>query len=148
LSNSAPPGFLILSHLSRLKPIVLLTDLREDYAFYWLDHRTVRYMELDPSPDSAKMAWGLFDTILQSERTDTAAGNVVPCEGAEVPLLVKRRRLVFELSTAHDIADLSDLNGLLEPSEQRALALAQFLQSLQAIPSVTAARSIHSSMYV
>jgi hypothetical protein len=138
----------IVVQLSRLKPIVILTDLRAEYAFYWLDNRKVWYKEIDPSPDSAKTAWGLFDAILQGERVDPAAGDVVPREGVEVPLLVKRRRLVLDLSTTQDVANLSDLKDFLDPSEQRALALAQLLQGLHAIPSVAAARSMHASMYL
>ncbi|KAG5192777.1 hypothetical protein JKP88DRAFT_216908 [Tribonema minus] len=132
-------------HSSRLKPIVILTDLRGDYAFYWLDGRTLHYIELDR--DSAKLAWGFFDAILQSERTDLAAG-VVPHEGLEAPPPVKRQRLVFESSDTQDVANVDDLTGLLEPSELRAYTLAQFIQSLHGRPAVAAACNAYASMYV
>ena len=54
--------------LSRpLKPIVILTDLRDDYIFYWLDGRTVFYCPAD----SPGIALGIIKSFLQQEEVTT-----------------------------------------------------------------------------
>ncbi|KAG5183551.1 hypothetical protein JKP88DRAFT_245190 [Tribonema minus] len=115
-------------HSSRLKPIVILTDLNEAYTFFWLDGHTLYYTQVDSAP----LAWGLFDAILGNERT-SAKAEVVPCEGVEVvPPPVKRQRLIFEPRGTQDVADLSSLAAFMEPSDVPVCALAQRLQSLNA----------------
>ena len=58
--------------LCRFKPVVVLTDLRSEYTFYWLDGHTIHvYNSLDSSA-----AWGLIDALLSSEKVVT--GGVVP----------------------------------------------------------------------
>eukprot|EP00611_Tribonema_gayanum_P026013 TRINITY_DN6082_c0_g1_i1.p1 TRINITY_DN6082_c0_g1~~TRINITY_DN6082_c0_g1_i1.p1 ORF type:complete len:239 (+),score=27.57 TRINITY_DN6082_c0_g1_i1:193-909(+) len=129
-------------HSSRLKPIVILTDLNEAYTLFWLDGHTLYYTQVDSAP----LAWGLFDAILGNERTSAEAG-VVPCEGVEVvPPPVKKRRLVFEPRDMQesDVADLSSLAAFMEPSEVQVCALAQCLQSLNTIPAVAVARDVHT----
>ena len=125
---------------TRLKPIVILTDLRGDYTFYWLDSHILYFKPISSAP----LAWGLLDAILSGERPDAEARGVVPQEGIEEVLPpVKRQRLIFNVPDVQDVADLGSLAAFLEPSEARACALSQFLHSLNAIPAVAVARDMH-----
>jgi hypothetical protein len=138
-------GIAFLS-FTRLKPVVILTDLGENYTFYWLDNHTLYHRQVD----SALLAWGLFDAILSSEQPGPEAG-VVPREGIEaVPPPVKRQRLVFDL-VLHvqdtDVADLSSLAAELEPSEIRTCTLAHLLRSLNAVPGVAVSRGVHTGAH-
>jgi hypothetical protein len=129
--------FSAISH----KPIVILTDLRNAYFFYWLDGRTLFYLEVE----SAARAWGLFDALLQSEHMDVAARGIVPNADAEGLPLAKRQRIEFNIdaSVEHNTS-LQDLDVYSEP---RAGALAQYLQSFIALPAVAAARKSYMDMY-
>ena len=68
---------LLLSNLlSRpLKPIVILTDLRDDYMFDWLDGCTVFYFPAD----SPGIALGIIKSFLQQEEV-TAISEVQPVQ--------------------------------------------------------------------
>ena len=64
---------LLLSNLlsGPLKPIVILTNLGDEYTFYWLDGRTIFYC---PS-DSSGIALGIIKSFLQQEEV-TAVSEV------------------------------------------------------------------------
>ena len=68
---------LLLSNLLScpLKPIVVLTDLREEYTFYWLDGCTVFYYPAD----SPGIALGIIKSFLQQEEV-TAISEVQPVQ--------------------------------------------------------------------
>ena len=52
-----------LLYVCSLKPVVVLTNLREYYTFFWLDGHIVRVY---PVPSSSE-AWGLIDLLFSSE---------------------------------------------------------------------------------
>ena len=68
---------LLLSNLlsGPLKPIVILTNLGDEYTFYWLDGRTIFYC---PS-DSSGIALGIIKSFLQQEEV-TAVSEVEPVQ--------------------------------------------------------------------
>lgn len=47
-----------------LKPVVVLTDLRKAYTFYWLDQRTIYYY----SPERPGKALGIIEGLLLQEK--------------------------------------------------------------------------------
>ncbi|KAL3151394.1 hypothetical protein ABBQ38_013222 [Trebouxia sp. C0009 RCD-2024] len=122
---------LLLSNLLScpLKPIVVLTDLRDDYTFYWLDGCTVFYYPAD----SPGIALGIIKSFLQQEEV-TAISEVQPVQGCldvELPL-IKRQRLDLE-QEYHDqrLDDLEDKSVDNEQSRAHKLApmLRRFLNS-------------------
>jgi hypothetical protein len=137
----------------RLKPFVILTDLRDDYVFFWLDGQTIRTFE----PRDAARAWGLFDAILNGEHwlPNAIEEGVVPIEGegteSETLPIAKRKRLNLETSDAHvgvsDVANLADLEGFLSSDELRTAQMAQLLQQFFALPVVAAGHKGWEQMY-
>eukprot|EP00891_Asterochloris_glomerata_P001814 jgi/Astpho2/1814/fgenesh1_pg.00037_%23_16_t len=117
-------------HSAKLKPVVVLTDLREDYRFYWLDGHTIRVY---PAPSSSA-AWGLIDLLFDSE--EVTEGGVVPKTlDADVMPVAKRQRLVLEGAAAGEgVANLSELEGFLDPQELQASYVLQ--QSVAALKNV------------
>jgi hypothetical protein len=121
------------------KPIVILTDLRDAYIFYWLDGRTIYYSEVE----SAACAWGLLDAFLQGEHMDMAAGCLLPNADAAGFPPAKRRRFELDAPVTHSTS-LQDLDAYSDP---RACTLVQYLQSFVALPAVSAARKSYIDMY-
>ena len=128
----------------RLKPLVVLTDLKEDYRFYWLDGRTIRVY---PAPSSSA-AWGLIDLLFESE--EVTEGGVVPKTlDADVMPVAKRQRLVLEGAAAGEgVANLSELEGFLDPQELQTSYVSQLLQQLHRSPAFQTATSDFNPMYV
>lgn len=62
-------------HSSNLKPVAVLTDLRADYTFYWLDGREIFYY----TAESSGHALGIISKVLTAERV-TERAHVVPVE--------------------------------------------------------------------
>eukprot|EP00891_Asterochloris_glomerata_P001080 jgi/Astpho2/1080/fgenesh1_pg.00017_%23_19_t len=93
-------------HSAKLKPLVVLTDLKEDYRFYWLDGRTIRVY---PAPSSSA-AWGLIDLLFESE--EVTEGGVVPKTlDADVMPVAKRQRLVLEGAAAGEGESSTEAEG-------------------------------------
>jgi hypothetical protein len=126
-----------------MKPFAILTDLKEEYLFFWVDDHIIYFYK----PPSAEYAWGLFDAILRSERSPVE--GVEPRDDIDVPAPAKRRRLVLEEPHAQqsDVANLADLEEFLSPAEVRAGQLAQLLQQLHAIPALEPARKDWEAMF-
>ena len=121
----------------RFKPVVVLTDLREDYRFYWLDGHTIRVY---PAPSSSA-AWGLIDLLFDSEEV-TETGVVPKTLDADVMPVAKRQRLVLEGAAAGEgVANLSELEGFLDPQELQASYVSQLLQQLHRSPAFQTATS-------
>ena len=123
----------------------MLTDLRSEYTFYWLDGRT---MYVYNSPDSSA-AWGLIDALLSSEKVVT--GGVVPIKEEEALMPVaKRQKLVLgQNASQQEAGNLSDLEGLIRPEELHAGHVSQLLQQFRRLPALEAARSdFTNTLYV
>ena len=118
--------------------MVVLTDLKEDYTFYWLDGHTIRVY---PVPSSSA-AWGLIDLLFGSEEV-TQEGVVPKTLDADVMPVAKRQRLVLDQGAAggQDVANLSELEGLIDPQELRASYVSQLLQQFQRSPAIQTATS-------
>jgi hypothetical protein len=136
----------------RLKPIAVLTDLRDNYTLFWLDDHILYYYA---APDRGT-AWGLLDAMLKVEtvtergvelRQDLTEGKLIP--------LAKRQCLKFDAHEGHAVAELQDLEGFLDPAELRGAQAIQLLQEFMRIPAIAAVRadlldtssSGHMSMY-
>ena len=121
------------------KPIVVLTDLRDEYTFCWLNnHVLYLYAALN-----AAAAWGLLDTMLSSE-TVTEKGVVVCQNVAEAQQpLTKRQCLQLDTHDGNAAATskLMELEGCLDPEELRASRAVLLLQEFMRIPSVAAVRA-------
>lgn len=129
----------------RYKPVVVLTDLRKDYTFYWLDGRTIFVYT---SPDASE-AWGLIDLLLSSDQVVT--GGVVPVHEQEalMPLAKRQKLAVRQSASQQEAGNLSDLEGLVSPEELHAGHVSQLLQQLYRLPAMEAARpDFISTMYV
>ena len=127
-----------------LKPVVVLTDLRDYYTFFWLDGHIVCVY---PAPSSSE-AWGLIDLLFSSEEM-TLEGVAPKFSNSDVMPVVKRQKLVLEQGAADEqgIANLSDLEGLIDPQELRASYVSQLLQQVQAA-TLDLNPSGFNSMYV
>ena len=131
-------------YVCSLKPVVVLTDLREYYTFFWLDGHIVRVY---PAPSSSE-AWGLIHLLFSSEEM-TLEGVAPKFSDSDVMPVAKRQKLVLEQGAADEqgIANLSDLEGLIDPQELRASYVSQLLQQVQAA-TLDLSPSGFNSMYV
>jgi hypothetical protein len=137
---------LCFSHACRLKPWVILTDLRDDYTYYWMDDHVLNYYVAA----GRAAAWGLFDSIMKAEQVTATGVSIRPDieeqqeQQQQQQPLTKRQCLKFE-RRERAVADLMDLEGFLEPADLRASVASQMLQELLQIPAVRAASGRNTS---
>ena len=131
--------------LCRFKPVVVLTDLRSEYTFYWLDGHTIHVYN---SPDSSA-AWGLIDALLSSEKVVTGGVELIKEEEALMPVAKRQKLVLGQSASQQEVGNLSDLEGLISPEELHAGHVSQLLQQFHRLPALEAARSdIINTLYV
>ena len=111
-----------------LQPWVLLTDLRHQYIFYWLDGSVLYFY---PPPNSAA-AWGILDDLLKHDRSVTFQDP--PVDLVSRLAILQRQHVPEAILDPGSASDVANLDDVLDDNEQEAAAVLRVLQKLSIQP--------------
>lgn len=128
-------------HSSDEKPVVVHTDLRDEWHIYWLDGSTVWVH----TPKSRFVAVALIEDLLSKRTATQTHGLASSSEGAEVerdePVFLKRRKFtVPDVVPDEAVAQIVGLQGFLPQDEIQAALAECILQQFNKLPCVMALR--------
>lgn len=134
-------------HAPTKKPVVVLTDLRDDWHIYWMDgNKLYTY-----TPESRFVAVAAIEDILSTQVPSELGISSFASTSDETKgtsRLLKRRKFVQPEEGGGGLyGQLTELAGLLPEDEYKAALMESVVQQFSNIPAVAAMRPVPTGMY-